>query len=296
MSADPAIEREKLRQRLLLRRLWRRASGPSLDGWLRPLNAGLPAQRGVSAYRANAGASIGRALAASFPTVCALVGEEPFAALARAYWHAHPPQRGDLAYAGDALPEFIATSESLADVPYLADIARLDAAMEAADLAADARWQADTLALLGSHDPGQLVVEFMPGSSVLSSPHPIVTIRDAHHAAGDDPFAAAREAFAAGRGEHALVWRAGLRAQAIAIDEADAQWTRALLHGHTLAQAFEQTPSSFDFQRWLVTALRHGWLARIAVGTGPLPSRLAPPRGAASEASSGAVNSPEPAA
>jgi putative DNA-binding protein len=268
MSAD-ALEHEQQRQQLLLRTLWRRAEDEALGAWLRPLNPGLHAQRGLDAYRANAGASIERALAAGFPTVCALVGEESFAALARAHWHAHPPQRGDLAYAGEQLPEFIAASESLADVPYLADVARLDAAIEAAERAADAAWQGDTLALLGSHDPAQLFVELKPGTCVLSSPYPIVTIRDAHRAEGEDPFAAAREALAAGRGEHALVWRAGLRAQAQAIDEADAQWTRALLQGHSLAQALEQASPSFDFQRWLVAALQHGWLARIALTQHP---------------------------
>jgi hypothetical protein len=268
MSAD-ALEHEQQRQQLLLRTLWRRAEDEALDAWLRPLKPGLPPPHGLAAYRANAGVTIERALAASFPTVCALVGEESFAALARAYWHAHPPLRGDLAYAGEQLPEFIAASDSLADVPYLADVAQLDAALEAAERAADAQWQAETLALLGSHDPAQLVIELRPGTGVLSSPYPIVTIHDAHHAVGDDPFAAAREALAAGRGEHALVWRAGLRAQALAVDEADGQWTRALLLGCSLAQALEQALPTFDFQRWLVAALRHGWLARIALTQDP---------------------------
>ena len=258
-------EREARRQQLLLRGLWRRAGDEALGEWLRPLNARVPARHGLGAYRANAGVIIERALGASFPTVRALVGEESFAGLARAYWHAHPPLRGDLACAGEQLPEFIAASNSLAEVPYLADVARLDAAIEAAERAADAQWQPDTLALLGSHDPAQLAVECMPGTAVLASPYPIVTIRDAHHAAGDDPFAAAREALAAGRGEHALVWRAGLRAQALAVDEADAQWTLALLRRSSLAQALEQALPSFDFQRWLVAALQHGWLARIAL-------------------------------
>ena len=105
----------------------------------------------------------------------------------------------------------------------------------------------------------------MPGIAVLSSAYPIVTIRDAHRKAGDDAFAAAREALATGRGEHALVWRAGLRAHAQTLDEADAQWMRALLQGHTLSQALDQALPGFDFQRWLVAAVQRGWLARIAL-------------------------------
>jgi hypothetical protein len=265
-------EREAQRQRLLLRRLWRHDGDQALSGWLRPLDADPQAQRGIAAYRANAGAAIERALAAGFPTVRALVGEESFAALARAYWQAHPPLRGDLDDAGEHLPEFIAASESLADVPYLADVARLDAAIDAAERAGDGQWQADTLSLLGSHDPAQLIIELMPGTQLLSSTYPIVTIRGAHRAAGDDPFAAAREALAAGRGEHALVWRVGLRAQALALDEADAQWTRALLQGRSLGQALDEALPALDFQRWLVAALQRGWLARIRAVAGPLPS------------------------
>jgi len=260
-----AIEREQMRQRLLLRTLWRQAGAQALNGWLRPLNTALPAQRGVSAYRANAGATIERALASSFPTVCALVGEESFGGLARAYWHAHPPLRGDLALAGEQLPEFIAASASLADVPYLSEVARLDAAIEAAERASDAPWQADTLVLLGSHEPERLRIALLPGTAVLSSPYPIVTIREAHAANGDDPFAAAREALAAGRGEHALVWREGYRARLLALGEAEAQWMRTLLRGDTLAQAFAQASDDFDFERWLVAALEHGWLARVSL-------------------------------
>jgi len=258
-----AMARERLRQSLLLQALWRQPGGDAAGRWLQPLQSGIDATRGLRAYQANAGAAIERALASSYPTVQVLIGEESFAALARAYWHAHPPARGDLACAGDALPAFIAASDVLADVPYLADVARLDAALDTAERAADAAWQADTLALLGSHDPNRLHIELMPGTAVLSSSHPIVMLRDAHHRDGDDPFAEARQALAAGTGEHALVWRTGFRAACVAIDEATARWTRALLDGDTLTQAFDRAGDGFDFERWLIAALERGWLARI---------------------------------
>lgn len=259
------LEREALRQRLLLRTLMRQGSGATLNGWLRPLRRGTPAQRGVASYRANAGAAIERALAAAYPTVHALMGEESFAAMARAYWHAHPPLHGDLALAGDALPEFIAASASLDEVPYLADVARLDAAMDAAERAADGAFQADTLALLGDHDPARLAIDFLPGTAVLASPYPVLTIREAHSLQGDDPFAAARQALSARRGEQVLVYRDGFRAKAVAVDASTARWTQALLAGATLAQAFAQFNDDFDFQRWLMAALEHHWLARVRV-------------------------------
>jgi hypothetical protein len=229
----------------------------------------MDAQRGVRAYQANAGATIECALASTFPTVRAIVGDESFAALARAYWHAHPPAWGDLAVAGDALPAFIERSGQLAEVPYLADVARLDAAMDAAERAPDAQEQPDTLALLGTHDPSRLGIRLMPGTRVVSSPYPIVTVCEAHHAQdngeGDDPFAEARDALILERGEHALVWRRGLHAHVQAVDGATAQWMHSLLHASSLAAALDRAETEFNFEHWLVAALKQGWIACIHV-------------------------------
>jgi hypothetical protein len=128
---DPALQREQRRQQALLQALWQpQQQHGSLTDWLRAPGTALT-QRGLQAYAANAGASAERALAASFPTVQALVGDEAFAGLARACWRALPPERGDLACFGAALPGFIEADTLLADVPYLADCARLPGRLRA---------------------------------------------------------------------------------------------------------------------------------------------------------------------
>jgi len=66
--------------------------------------AGAPA--GLQACRANAHSSEERALATARPTPHALLGAEAFAQLASGFWHAHPPQCGDLAEWGDGLPDW----------------------------------------------------------------------------------------------------------------------------------------------------------------------------------------------
>jgi hypothetical protein len=265
-----SAERELLRQRLMLRTLWQRDGDDALQGWLRPMRPQVQAERGVAVYRANAAAAIERALHGSHPTVRAVVGDKSFALLARAYWRAHPPRLGDLAWTAEGLPGFIADSPMLADVPYLADVARLDAALDAAERASDEQWRPDTLTLLGERDPGCLYIDLLPGTQVLSSAYPVLTIREAHAAQGDDPFGPARKALAAGRGEHVLVWRAGYQACACAVDLATAQWTRALLRGESLAQALDAC-AAFDFERWLAEALRQGWMARVRSVDTPLP-------------------------
>jgi len=81
---------------------------------------GSRSERGLLAYRANGHALAHRSLLAAYPVVRQLLGEESFADLARAVWHAHPPHRGDIAQWGDFLPAFVSDSPQLSDVPYLA--------------------------------------------------------------------------------------------------------------------------------------------------------------------------------
>lgn len=259
-----ALQKEALRQQMLLRALWADARPGVVAGWLR--DAPARATRGLQAYRANAGALAERALAVAYPTVVQLVGAESFASMARALWFAEAPRRGDIGQWGEALPEFIAAAPQLADEPYLADVARLDWLMHRAEQAADGD-AADALQLLAENDPGSLHLRLADSVALLRSAHPVVSIWTAHCGQAEDRFVPVREAFAAGRGENALVWRDGLKAAVQSVPEADARFMRSLLDGRTLAHALDHAASGFAFDRWLPQALTHGWLR--AVETAP---------------------------
>jgi hypothetical protein len=252
---------EHERQRALMAALLRRDDGSALGGLQQSPER---IQRGMQAYLGNAGASAERALAASFPTVQALMGEESFAALARSFWQARPPERGDLACFGEALPAFIADSEQLADVPYLSDSARLDWLLAVAERAADETADPATLSLLAEVDASQLRLRLMPGMALLPSAYPVVSVWLAHQAGEDAAVHAdhARRALAACAGEQALVWRAGWRAMAQAPSEPAARWAQCLLRGDALDAALAQAGEGFEFEPWLVQALQQGWLAR----------------------------------
>lgn len=262
--SEPAEHKEALRQQMLLRALWRDTAPDALMGWLR--EAPERAQRGLAAYQANAAALAERALAAAFPTIVQLLGESSFAALARALWRAHAPGAGDMALWGEDLPSLIAAAESLAEEPYLADVARLDWAVHRAESAADAPAAAQGLERLAEIDPEQLALVLRPGTVVLCSAHPVVSIWQAHRRSDDERFAPVREAFAAGRGEQALVARAGLKAEVHAIGMAEARFAAALLKRRSLADALQLGDDEFDFEAWLITALQRGWL----IGVTPL--------------------------
>lgn len=269
-----AWQREALRQQLLLRLLWRGGSEPNVQGWLRDPHG--RAQRGLAAYATNGGAGAERALVAIFPCVAALVGEDAFALLARAYRLAHPPRRGDLVWLGEGLADFIAADPQLADVPYLADMARLEWLLDRAARAGDASPRLESLHLLAQADPQALRLQLAPGAALWRSAWPVVTIRAAHGPQANgahDPFAAARAALARGDGECAFVWRQGLEPCAAALREHEARFVEALLQQHTLGAALDQAGAGFEFEPWLLQALSQGVLLGATLGGDPAEIR-----------------------
>lgn len=271
---NAALQREALRQQMLLRALLGDARPGVVEGWLR--DSPVRKRRGLQAYRANAGALAERALAAAFPTVEPLLGEASFAALARAFWQADPPRQGDVATWGDTLPDFIASAGQLADEPYLADVARLDWAVHLADRAADDDAPATGLPQLTTHDPASLRLRLRAGHTVLRSVHPVHAIWAAHRSNAPDRFEPVRQAFAAQRADAVRVRRQGLRVEVDRIDIATAHFEQALLqpptpHG-TLHSALTTAGPAFDIEAWLIDTLHRDGLAAVVADTaGALP-------------------------
>lgn len=244
------MKAEAERQQRLLQALWSRE-----DHGHAPV--------GLQAYRANAGAAAERALAAACPTVQQLLGEQAFAALARALWQRCPPVRGDLAQWGGELPAFLADAEALRAEPYLADVARVDLAVHLAEIAADAALDPARLSRLAGPDPERLRLRLAPGAAVIVSTYPVATIWLAHRRTDAERFAPVRAAFDAGRGETAFVWRCGWRGDVAPLDVAEAHFMQALVAGAALGAALDAAPA-LDFDAWLIRALREQWLADVA--------------------------------
>jgi uncharacterized protein (UPF0276 family) len=92
----------------------------------------------IGIYRGNLAAAWNKSLSAAYPVVRQLVGEDFFAALARAYGKAWPSQDPDLNVFGARFAQFLAGFEHVADYPYLPDMARLEWALHSAYYAPDA--------------------------------------------------------------------------------------------------------------------------------------------------------------
>jgi hypothetical protein len=220
---------------------------------------------GLLAYRANAHASAVRALGVACPTLRALLGDDDFAQLAREFWHAHPPQRGDFAEWGAALPEWIAGHTGLAAWPYLADCAWMDLALHRCERAADAAVEAASLMLLQGSDPARVRLRLMPGVAVLASRWPLASIHAAHAAGDEAVFDAVRERMQRGVGEAIVVSRDGWRGAVRAIDARSLVFMQELACGASLAQALAAAGERLDFTAWLADALRYHWLHAVVV-------------------------------
>ncbi|MGR4865822.1 HvfC/BufC family peptide modification chaperone [Caulobacter sp. LARHSG274] len=113
-----------------------------IAAWL-PEGEAEPA--GLSIYRNTIAKGCVDALAANFPTVASLVGEDWFRAAAALFARQHPPRGAALLAYGEGFADWLARFPPAADLPYLPAMARLDRlwttalfAPEAEPLAAEA--------------------------------------------------------------------------------------------------------------------------------------------------------------
>lgn len=147
---------------------------------------GASAARRFAVYRNNVLVGLIEALRARFPVTERLVGAEFFRAMAREYAQAHPPRSPLMMRYGEGFPRFIACFEPAQAVPYLADVACLEAARTEAYHAADA--PPLDAAELAAFDPADLTrarLALHPAVRVLRSAHPVASIWEAHQAAGE---------------------------------------------------------------------------------------------------------------
>lgn len=90
----------------------------------------LPADQALSVHRNTALHGLINALRLSHPTVDALVGEDFFDQAARAFIAAKPPASVWLTGYGEGFADFLEAYEPVRELPYLADVARFDFAVE----------------------------------------------------------------------------------------------------------------------------------------------------------------------
>jgi len=128
----------------------------------------------LEVHRHHVRESLSAALAATFPTVHALVGADFFRGMARDFVRERLPRQPVLAEYGEHFPAFLSGYEAAKALPYLADSARLDWALNLAFHApAEPRLSAAELATIPVERLPSMSVELAPGTTVLRSTYPL---------------------------------------------------------------------------------------------------------------------------
>jgi hypothetical protein len=239
------------------------------------LDPGLPVPHGVvsdnapslnrrfAVHRNNVVAGLVEALEARFPAVEQIVGKEFFVAMARAFIQKRPPRSLLLATYGDEFAEFIGAFEPAHELPYLADVARIEAARTRAYHAADAApLGVSELAQLDAKALSGLRLDLHPSLEIVRSAHPVFTIWAMNSGAQK------LEPIETWTAEDALIVRPYLDVEVRLLPPGGAAFLRALAEGRSLdvaADAALADDAAFDLTGSLAALIGRG----LAIGSTP---------------------------
>lgn len=209
------------------------------------IGAGLEPAARLRIYRHGCNEIQTGALRAIYPAVLALVGEAFFEQTARGYRQAHPSCCGNLQAFGQHFARYLIGLPTAHDLPYLADVARLEWLRQESALAAEPVDVRDGAVL-------------HPCVRVFASPYPVLTIwRYALQ-----PTGAGLEL--ADAGERVVLWREDDQVAMAALDPASFACIESLAQGNALAEAHragrKQDPN-FDFSACIASLVDRGLLA-----------------------------------
>lgn len=169
----------------------------------------LPAAKGAALYRESILEVEIRALIITFPVVYDLVGENYFRMAATKYLRGGALQDGNLDHIGDAFPDFLPAVPGYDQTPYLADVARLELALGAANDGPDPikldAWALKALA----QDAALVRLQLVSNGTLLESPFPVDRIHEISCCETDVTLDIAQDAEMC----RLIVWRSGQNAQ-----------------------------------------------------------------------------------
>jgi hypothetical protein len=215
---------------------------------------GVAGQPGFAVYRNTVRRGCIDALAANYPTVAELVGEEWFENAAALFVRAHLPHEGALIRYGEAFADFLETFAPAAELPYLPGVARLDRAWTEAQLAADAP-------VLVAASLSALSPETLLGAVLV--PHPSARWLDFAAVPAFTIWRRHREGLPLAdelpwRGESALLLRPTRDVAWLAIDSSAVTFLSACAEGRPFGQAADERAAA-----WLAPLVAAGVFTRL---------------------------------
>ncbi len=220
----------------------------------------------IAIYRRTVFANYRNALGATYPVIARLMGTPFFSAAVDAFVRAHPSRSGDLNVYGDGFPRFLADYAPAAALPYLADVARLEWAIDEAGRAPDAqRAPHSVLAQFAAVVPERLPtlgVTLDASCRLVASRYPILHLWQVNQRDHDGD-----ERVVLDEGGDALLVRRDERGIALErFGPGDFAWLEALASGAALGAAIDAAMASdaaFDLGTALSTHIAAGTIASI---------------------------------
>ncbi|MDP9813840.1 hypothetical protein J2W42_006716 [Rhizobium tibeticum] len=240
----------------------------------RPVPAGITTARGgvdaarFAVYRNNVFVGLTKALAQHFPVTERLVGTQFFVAMARAYAQDHKPASPLMIEYGGDFPDFIASFQPASKLPYLPDVARIEAAWMRAYHAADAApLELAVLAAIAPEMLADLRLVPHPSAELIRSDYPVGSVWSAHQQETVTPLADRRP-------QDVLVVRPEMTVNVHILPPQDAVFATCLFNAATLgaaAQAAFAAGPEFDFGTALIGLVSLGAFSALQPDEGTVP-------------------------
>jgi hypothetical protein len=226
-----------------------------LQGLVR--SPGMSVAGRIDIYRNTVQTSLADVLATAFPVVQRVVGEAFFAGLVRRFITAAPPTVPNLSVYGAGLPAFIAGDDVSRQLPYLADVARLEWARGEAYFAADAPLlDPASLAARSPEEIDRAALTAHPAVRLVCARFPIFRIWQVNQPDVSDVPPVAMDV-----AENVIVSRPGHHVVTRAVTAPDAAFVAQVLEGAALGRAAAKAlelDDSFDLQAALTEHFVNG--------------------------------------
>ncbi len=251
-----------MRRPLLLRDLQSGFADALFDSAATPTCASLiragklsPARR-LEIYRHNVLSNLRGTLAEIYPVVRAIVGEAFFRHAAEQFIAACPSRSGDLNQFGQAWADFLSSYAHAYELPYLADVARLEWAWHESFHAADhAPFDLTRLAAVPPAQHGELGFQLHPSVRRLHSSHPLLRIWQVNQPDYTGDMAVDWD----GAGDNLLIHRQGVEVSIRQLAAGPWQFLSALAGEASLEQAADRAlavDAEFDLQGFLFQSVQ----------------------------------------
>jgi hypothetical protein len=225
-------------------------------------NGKLTIHERLAIYRHNNQATLLRTLAEHYPVCKKLVGDKAFGSIAKQYIALHPSKEVDLNSYGANLAVFIQTLPYLAQVPYLADVAKLEWSCHRTSLMpVDKILDFSALAKVSNEFYEALIFELAPSVSLVSSAYPIHEIWEFNQADYQGP----NTLSLAEGGVKLIVWSSQATMHMQTLDDLAWQLLMACKLRATLGEVFQQLTLESAITPLLAEFIRLGWISDYTI-------------------------------